>query len=172
MKPEVKYGVFCGIGVGLWVVVEYLLGFHNKHIEIGRYSGYFSSIIPIVLIYLALRERRRLWHHGSLTFRQGFQYGVILSLISAVIITGFFWVYNHAINPGWLDAAADFQRRKMLQAGAGAAEIRRQLDELQKYSSPMYQLVWNFIGTAGLGLLFTVIISLFMKKKPAEAATE
>jgi len=172
MKPEVKYGVFCGIGVSLWVVVEYLLGFHGKHMGIGEYSGYFSSIIPLVLIYLVLRERRHLWHHGSLTFWQGFQYGVILSLISAVIITTFFWIYNHFINPGWLDAATEYQRRKMLKAGAGEAEIRQKLDELQKYSRPAYQIVWNFIGTAGLGLLFTVIISLFMKKKPAEAATE
>jgi hypothetical protein len=33
-----------------------MLGFHTTSLEIGQYSGFFSVLIPIILISSALRE--------------------------------------------------------------------------------------------------------------------
>ncbi|MDD8017583.1 MAG: hypothetical protein PHP42_04360, partial [Bacteroidota bacterium] len=55
-KPEILYGFLCGVAMSVWILIEYALGFHTTSLEIGQISGYFSNLIPIIFIYIALHE--------------------------------------------------------------------------------------------------------------------
>src|SRR5258707_15625252 len=107
MRTEVKYGVITGIAVCSLVVIEYLMGFHTSRLEIGRYSGYFSMIIPFVTLFLAIREKRIETEEESLSVWQGIRTGVLVSFLSAVITAVFMLLYNNLINPGWQRAAME-----------------------------------------------------------------
>ena len=64
------YGFLCGLAMSGWIMIEFLLGFHSTSFEIGRYSGYFSVIIPVVFIFVALRERQS-QSKGILAVKEG-----------------------------------------------------------------------------------------------------
>ena len=168
MKTEIKFGLIAGIGVILWVMAEYFLGFHTTRFEIGRYSGYFSSLIPIAALYVALKTRRDKEQAGFLTIKQGVQSGFVISLIASVIITLFFLIYNNYINPEWIKLAMAWEKQQMLQHGASQAEIAAKMKQLEAMNSPMAQVLWGLVGTTGMGTLFSLVIAIVLKRKKEE----
>ncbi len=164
MKPEIKYGIIASVGVCLFVLLEYALGFHTTRLEIGEYSGYLSTIIPVVVFYLALKELRDTRYGGSLTIGQGLKAGGMMSLLSAVVITVFFQVYNKLINPGWMETAMEWQRNKLQQAGKGEAEIAAKMEGYQMMMSDTFQIVFQFLSTLILGTLIALILTLVLRR--------
>jgi hypothetical protein len=78
-----------------------------------------------------------------------------------------FVVYHHFINPSWLDFILDYERETMLQSGLGAGELAARLDAVRVGNSDLAQIVGGFIGTIVLGLIISLVISLFLRKRPA-----
>jgi hypothetical protein len=173
MKTEYRYGIACGLGLSGWVLLEYALGFHTTSMEIGQYSGYFSIIIPAVLIFSALRERQRMLN-GSLTTVEGISVGFHVAIISAALFTLFMGLYTTVINPEWIDGMVEWQRRKLIIGGATDDQIEQFMDQNRRMNNPVGQAVVSFIATTGLGVFFTLIelpfMKIFLTPKPSDAA--
>lgn len=92
------YGLLCGIGMTIWVMIEFLLGFHSTSLEIGQYSGFFSITIPAVFIYIALAEIQTK-SNGTLSISQSIEVGFYIALVSGIIFTIFLYFYVNHINP-------------------------------------------------------------------------
>ena len=54
---ELKYGLFSSFLLFVWMVFEYTLLVPNYH-ELGSYIGIVAAIIPVIGIYLGIREKR------------------------------------------------------------------------------------------------------------------
>ncbi|MCK9409363.1 MAG: DUF4199 domain-containing protein [Bacteriovoracaceae bacterium] len=156
MKIEYRYGALCGLGLCGWVLVEYALGFHTTSLEIGSYSGYGSMIIPAVMIFSALREHQKI-RHGILLTKDAVNIGFTIAIVSAGIITLFMAFYNSVINPEWIDAMVEWQRRKLILAGATDDQIEQFMGQNRRMNNTLGQAVMSFIGTTGLGVFFTII---------------
>lgn len=168
MKLEYRYGIICGIGLSIWVLIEYALGFHTTSLMIGEFSGYGSIIIPAVLIYSALRHRQ-ISLNGFLPVKDGITIGFHIAIISAALFTLFMVLYTSIINPGWIDAVVEWQRRELIIGGATDDDIGQFMNQNRRMNSILGQAIVRFIGTTGLGVFFTLtellILSLW-KKKP------
>lgn len=168
MKPEYRYGLSCGAGLIGWVLIEFALGFHTTSLEIGQYSGYFSIIIPIVVIYIALREQQ-LRSAGFLNFKEGINTGFQIALYSAVLFSLFLYAYNNYINPEWIDSLVEWQRKKLILDGATDDEIGKFMAQNRRMNNTVGQGVMSFISSTGIGVFVTLIeipvINLFSKKK-------
>ena len=77
MRPEFKYGLISGTGLCLWTVAEHYFGFHATHWEIGEYTGYLSNLIPLITLFLLLRQKQNAAHDGQLTIAQGIASGLL-----------------------------------------------------------------------------------------------
>ncbi len=165
MKLEVKFGLITGIGICIWVLLEYALGFHNENLEMGKYSGYFSSIIPVTALFIAIKTRRDKINDHTLTLREGVGTGFIISLITAVITTIFFYIYNHYINPGWMDMALEYETKSLLASGMSKADIEKRMVEYNEMRSDLAQAAYMFFSTMLMGLIFSLIISLILRKR-------
>jgi hypothetical protein len=167
MKPEIKYGLLTGAGVCAYILIEYLLGFHNEHVEIGKYSGYFSSVIPLVFLYIAIRHRRDKLQGGKLGFLEGMQSGFLVSAVAALIITLFMLVYNHYINPGWMELAMAREKEQMIREGYSQVAIETKLNEFRNSSSDSMLLLFGMPMIVGMGLIFSAVISMVLRKAAA-----
>ncbi|HKR60083.1 MAG TPA: DUF4199 domain-containing protein [Pyrinomonadaceae bacterium] len=167
MNTEVKYGLILGLGICLYTVVAHLLGFYTTNIQTGKYGDIVISLLPIVVLFLAIREKRS--RAGSLTIFQGVKTGLLVALISFPISTAFLWVYHHYINPNWLEFILAYERSTMAQAGKGAVEIATRLDALRAGNSDMAQLVGGLVGTIILGLVLSIVFSLILRRKQQPA---
>ncbi|MFA5833669.1 MAG: DUF4199 domain-containing protein [Bacteroidota bacterium] len=156
MNPEYRYGLLCGVEMSIWVLIEFALGFHTTSLEIGQYSGYVSVFIPIVVIYVALKEQQTTLN-VVLPLKAGINTGFQIAIISAAIFTLFLFLYNNYINPEWIDAMVQWQRKKLILSGATDDEIGRFMDQNRKMNNSLGQGIMSFISSTGLGVFVTLI---------------
>jgi hypothetical protein len=166
MKPELKYGLVAGTGVCLWIMGEYLLGFHTTRLEIGLYSGYFSCLIPLVTLFLLLKGKRDAAPDGRLGFWPGLRTGLHAAFISGAIIYAFMLLYNHFINPGWLDNALEWRVASLRADGVAEAAIREEIRTYRQMNSPLGCLISLVAGTTVMGGVFAAGITLLLRRRP------
>lgn len=134
-------GLLSGGGAMLWTLLEYSMGCHNEHLEIGARTGFVAIIFPVLAIVWALREVRR-EAGGILKMRPALAAGLMVSGISAAIGLIFFAVYFALINPEFLAA---------MRSRGQAVDITSQLAAV---------VAGSFVG----GMLITLVTALVMRK--------
>jgi hypothetical protein len=163
MRTEIKYGLILGLGICAYTVLAHLLGFYTNNIQTGQYGDIAITLLPIIVLFLAIRERRNLNH--SLTIGQGIKTGLQVALISFPISAVFLWIYHHYLNPNWLEFILAHERDVMLRAGINAADITTRLDKLRTGNSDLAQIAGGLVGTIILALILSLIFSLILRKK-------
>lgn len=163
MNTEVKYGLILGLGICAYTVLAHLLGFYTNNIAAGKYGDVAVTLIPIVILFLAIREKRD--RNGALTILQGIKTGVLVALISFPISSAFLWIYHHYINPNWLEFILAHERNTMTQAGLSAEVIATRLDLLRAGNSDFAQIVGGLVGISILGIVLSLVISLILRRK-------
>ncbi|MBI2497923.1 MAG: DUF4199 domain-containing protein [Opitutae bacterium] len=166
MKPELKYGLITGAGVCLWIMGEFLLGFHTTHLEIGAYSGYFSCVIPLTTLFLLLKGRRDAAPDRRLGLWPGIKSGLHAAFISGVIVYGFMFAYDNFINPGWLDHALDWRVARLRAGGVAETAIREEIKLYRQLNGPVGCLVSIVAGTTAMGGMFSAGITLLLRRWP------
>ena len=120
MRASVWIGLGVGIATGLWMWIEYALGFHTTKADVGRITGFLSIIIPIVGMMIALRRARA--SSGDLTFLSGMKHVLAVSAFATLSMAAMSSIYISSINPEWLAQAKTTAAAFILQ-GAVAALI-------------------------------------------------
>ncbi|MGA9997194.1 MAG: DUF4199 domain-containing protein [Pyrinomonadaceae bacterium] len=163
MRTEIKFGLILGLGICAYTIIAHLLGFYTTNIRTGKYGDVAITLLPVVTLFLAIREKRNL--KGSLTLLEGLKTGLLVALISFPISTAFLWIYHHFINPNWLEFILAYERDSMARAGVSAAEIASRLNAQRAGNSDLAQLVGGLIGTIILGLVLSLIFSLILRRR-------
>ena len=163
-KTETKFGLLMGIGICLWVLIEYFLGFHTSKLHIGQYSIYFVTIVPLLTIYLGLKEKRDLQFNGKISLSNGIRSGLMISLIAAIIISFFLIIYFNYINPQYSEIGVAYYKEKILLSNKTLIQQKQELDNINKMFSFINQLLFGVIGTICAGLFISFVVSLYLKK--------
>jgi hypothetical protein len=167
MKTEIKFGLILGLGICAYTTVAHLLGFYTNNILAGKYGDAAIILLPLVVLFLAIREKRNL--NASLTLLQGIKTGLLVALISFPISSSFLWIYHHYINPNWFEFILDYEQNSLLRAGVSEGEIASRLDLLRAGNSDFAQIIGGFVGTLVLGFVLSFIFSLILRRKPETA---
>ncbi|MEX1189621.1 MAG: DUF4199 family protein [Bacteroidia bacterium] len=109
IKPEIKFGILCALGIIAWTLIQYLAGFHSKYLYWGQYTGYFSYLLILYFLWKGLNEKMA-DKPGSFTMRRGIREGLIQLTITAGFSSLFMFVYDYKINPLWVEEMISFQR--------------------------------------------------------------
>ena len=165
MKIEIKYGVISGAGVCAWVLAEFVLGFHNEHLAIGKITGYLATVIPVVALFRALKEKRDQQPDDDLATGDGIKAGLVISAIAGVITTTFLWTYNNFINPGLMARALEYDLAQLAVAGATKEAIAQKVATFNALDSDVMQVITGFTNTLVMGLAISLIITSVLKKK-------
>ena len=163
MSPEFKYGVVAGAGISLWIAVEYHLGLHTTHVEIGEYTGYFANLIPLGAFFLLLRQKQASSSDGRLSLGRGVASGLLASFVSALIVYGFMVIYNRWINPYWVDNALAVKVAQQRAHGLSEIEIRRQITFYRQSNSPMGLIATTLLGLTVMGGFISLALTLLLR---------
>ena len=169
MRPAIKCGLITGAGVCLWILGEYALGFHTTRLAIGAYSGCFSGLIPLTTLFLLLRRQRDASASGQLGLGAGLKSGLQAAFVSGVILYGFMFVYDHFINPGWLDNALDWRVAQLRAHGVTEIAIRDEITFYRRMNTPAGCLVSLVGGTTLLGGVLSAGLTLLLRWWPPRA---
>lgn len=82
---EIKWGVIFTLLALLWMVFEKAMGWHDLYIDKHAIYTNFFGIIAVLVYFLAIREKKRNFYNGEMTWRQGFVAGLILTIVVTVL---------------------------------------------------------------------------------------
>lgn len=157
------YGILCGLLMSCWVLIEYVLGFHTTSLDIGQYSGYFAVLIPLIIIFIALSERQKSLNR-PIQFVDGINVGFKIAILSSLVLTIFFYIYNTYINPDWIDRMIDWQRKQMIINGSSPDEIQAFVNRNAVHYNALGQSIMGFISWTGIGVFITLLEIPLVKK--------
>lgn len=159
-KPML-YGVYNGLAVCAFILLEFLLGFHNSNLQAGQYSSYFSMLIPLFFLSVGIASIYKSSAPGKFKFMHGLQFGLFMSMFSSIVLGLFTYVYNHFINPGWMYKAALWQIEKLKREGAALTQIEIMEKQLQYANNVGAQVLNAMVGVASTGIFLAAIVSIF-----------
>ena len=170
MKTAAKWGAILGVVVIVWTLILHMLGFYTTKIAAGQVADQVASVLPIIVIVLALRERRKLVGRG-LRVVESLQTGAVLGLTSVPITAGFFWIYHHVINPEWMALIIAWKSAAMTARGATPEAITAATTQLSASSTDSAQILGALIGTLVFSVLIALIAGLFFRRPTVDVKT-
>ena len=133
-------------------------------VEYAQSADIAATILPVTVLFLAIRERRLRNPGGDLSLRDGFLTGTVAGIVSIPISSGFLWVYHHYINANWLNYLMDFEQSEMRKTGASQAGIDSKLEALRASGSDWFQLRGAIIGTVLLSMVLSLILAAILRR--------
>jgi hypothetical protein len=95
MRNAIKYGLLIGIASGIWILVLHFAGVYSDGPEAGNYSWleYASGFIPLIGLYLGIKNFRDHVNGGRMEFFEGLFEGFKIMIVGGVIAAFFAVVY-------------------------------------------------------------------------------
>ncbi len=159
---ELKWGFLFFLSGLAWMVLEKSLGWHDRLIE--QHATYTLLYAPLaIFIYvIALWEKKKKTYRGRMTFLQGFLSGLVITLVVVLLTPLSQYISHSLISPNYF--------ANIIQLTVTAGE--KTLQEAEAHFNLMNYTTMSVFFAAGMGLLTTVVVMIFMKSIPQKDPSE
>jgi hypothetical protein len=156
IKIEFKWAIIFSIMGLLWMVLEKLSGLHSTYIDYHLYLTNLFAIPAIWVMVLALKNKKRSFYSGQMTYQQGLISGIILSVIIAMISPLTQWITSYVITPEYFPNVI----KRSVELGYYAT-----IEEAQANFNFKNYAIQGAIGALVMGFLTTAIAMIFIRTK-------
>lgn len=152
---EIKWALRFTLLTLAWAIGEKAIGLHDEHIEnYGMYTNLF--VIPALLFfYLAIREKKKYVYNNSMTFRQGFVAGLVMSGIIALFTPAVQYVIYKSITPHFFDTIIDYKVKNHYIT----------LENAKIYFNLKTYIIESSFTALSKGFITGALVSLFLRNK-------
>ena len=152
---EIRWGFIFTAVMLLWMWGEQLVGLHGRHIaQHATYTNLFA--IPAILVYvLALRQKKQRDYNGIMSWKQGMQAGLLITLVVVLLSPAAQWLTNKVVSPNYFLNMQAYVVTEGMMSAERAAE----------YFSLNNYMLQSVIGAAIMGVLTSVIVAFFLRTK-------
>jgi hypothetical protein len=141
----------------VWMVMEKLAGLHGEHIDKHPIYTNFVAIPAILMCVLALRDKRKNFYKGVMTYGQGFMAGLIMTFVVTLLSPLTQIITSLVITPEYFPNVIKYS----VDHGLMTQEAAENYFNLKSY------LIQVVIATLIMGILTTAIVAIFTRKKSA-----
>ena len=154
-KIEVKWASAFVIMQLLWMLFEKLMGLHSQNID--KHPIYTNLVaIPSIAIYMfALLDKRKNYFQGTMTYKEGFITGVIITFIVTLFSPLTQLIVSNIITPEYFPNVI----KHSVNTG-----LMTEVEALKFFNLKSY-IKQAVIGTPIMGMITTLIIAFLTKKK-------
>jgi len=154
-STEIKWGIIFIIMGLLWMTMEKLLGWHDEHID--KHAFYTNIIMApaIIIFYMALKDKRDHDYGGSMTWKQGFISGLIVSVVVTILTPLSQYIVQNIITP-------DYFANAIAYAVESGHSTQQDAEAYFNGTSYMWQAV---VGALVMGAVTAALVALVVKKK-------
>ncbi len=172
MKIPPRFGIITGLIVGVWNISCFtVVGKLNNVFTLGipaerlrAYSGLLGIVILITGISLGIKAVKRR-NGNAISFGQAAKTGIIISIITALIVACFGWLYCTVINPGYTEYMVKEAEKTFVAAGKTPAEMGPELEKVRRQFSTASQVLQSLVVQSVIGSISSVIIGFFSRAK-------
>jgi hypothetical protein len=156
IKIEIKWA-FLFIGMSLiWMCLEKFSGLHSTYLDYQMYLTNLFMIPAIWFFVLALKDKKKNFYNGLISYKQGVISGTILTLIIAAFNPLTQYITSYIITPEYFPNV--IKRSVEIGYFQTTAEAEAQFN-YKNYA------IQGTIGAVIMGILTTLIVMLFLRSK-------
>ena len=152
---EIKWSFIFILCLVIWMSLERLFGLHDEHIYLHQYITMLYAIVAITVYVVALRDKRKKFYDGKMTYSQSFVSGLIITGIVTLFTPLTQWLILNIITPDY------FQNMIEYSVDIGMYNTEAAAKANFNYQSYVIQ---SMIGALVLGIITTAIVSIFVRK--------
>jgi hypothetical protein len=168
-KIVLTFGLIAGLIVtALMLASMPLMGDGTISFENGELLGYTSMIIALSLIYFGVRSFRDNHNGGVLSFGKGFQVGILIAAIAAVIYASGWEVYVNTSSGDFMEQYTEQYLQQMEKEGATTTELdemKVEMDSMaEMYKNPLIRFGMTLMEIVPVGLIITLLSAFLLKR--------
>lgn len=159
-KETLNYGIILGlVSVGL-SVLTYMFDLTFK-----TWLMWPMMLISVLVLFFLLRSYRDHYNNGYISYGKSVGAGVIINLYGAIISAIFVYVLYAFIDPGLMDKSLAIAEERMVARGMPESTIEQAMQVQSKMIKPWFTAMMSVINGVFMGLILSLIVSLFVMKK-------
>jgi hypothetical protein len=164
-NAAVKFALFALGASVIWIFFEHMMGWNTTNHYIGQYSRMLPMILFWIMLVVCIWYVRR--NHGNtLTFREGFESGLVMTLIYCVGFTLVIFLYSKFMNPTMHETMTAFTQQEFKDGQLNQQQLDDALKEIDTvYSGKPLSYLLLFIFSAIWGIGISAIASGLLRKK-------
>lgn len=156
LKIEIKWALYFSIMTLAWMILEKVSGLHGKYIDYHMYLTNLFAIPAIIFMILALRDKKKNFYDGTMSYQKGLLSGIFLSLFIALLSPITQAITTFVITPEYFPNV--IKRSVEIGYFSSTAEAEAQFN-FQNYA--INSTVFAFL----FGVVTTAIVMLFLRTK-------
>lgn len=156
IKIELKWAIIFSIVGLLWMILEKITGLHGKNIDYQMYWTNLFAIPAIILMVMALKDKKKNSYGGQITYKQGLISGIILSIIIALISPLTQWITSYVISPEYFP--------NVIKRSVELGYYKTTTDAEANFNYQNYA-IQGAIGALVMGIITTAIAMIFIRTK-------
>ncbi|MBA6154693.1 DUF4199 domain-containing protein [Gelidibacter maritimus] len=153
---EIKWAIIFSIVGLLWMLLEKLVGLHSTHIDKHMYLTNLFAIPAIIVLVLALKDKKQNFYKGQMSYKQGFVSGLILSVFIAVLSPLTQWITSTIITPEYFPNVIAY---------SVATGYHKSVAEAEAYFNLQNYIIQSTVGALLMGVITTAVIMVFLQTK-------
>lgn len=156
IKIEIKWAIIFTIVALLWMLLEKLSGLHDKYIDYHLYLTNLFAIPAIWIMVLALKDKKKRFYNGQISYKQGLISGTILSVIIALLSPISQWITTYIITPEYFP--------NVIKRSVELGYYNTTAEAVANFNYANYAMQ-GAIGALVMGIVTTAIAMLFIRTK-------
>ena len=161
-KIEIKWAlIFTVVGL-LWMVLEKASGLHDRYIDYHVYLTNLFAIPAILVMVFALKDKKKNYYNGRISYQQGLIAGVFISVFIALLSPLSQWITSYVITPEFFTNAI----KRSVELGYYPTREEAEANfNFQNY------VIQGVVGALVMGILTTAIAMLFIRSKGTQSSS-
>lgn len=156
IQIEIKWAIIFTIVGLLWMLLEKLAGLHGKYIDYHLYLTNLFAIPAILIMVLALKDKKKNYFNGQMSYKQGLITGIILSVLIALLSPLSQWITSYVITPEYFPNVI----KRSVEIG-----YYNSIAEAEANFNYKNYAIQGAIGALIMGILTTAIAMIFIRTK-------
>ena len=169
-KFAMNYGAVLGLCLMLIALLFWALGVDEQQSVI---PSILNNVVIIGFLVYAIMQYRDNVNNGFISYSASLKLGTTVAFFSSVIMAFYTFIYITYLNPDFLANILSMTEQAMLETNPEISdqELDLTLSMTTKFMQPHWMMIMSVLGGTFMGFLFSLIISIFLKKEnPNEIA--
>jgi hypothetical protein len=166
VKFSLNYGAILGVVFVILSILFYIAGMDAAQ---SRWTQWLYYAIMIGMIIYAIKIYRDQYLDGAISFGHALGTGVLVVMFGSLIYSVYTFIFLAFIDASMIEKMILTAEEDMINRGMSDAEIDQAMSFTRQFmTNPGLIALFMTISFVFFGFIFSLIISLFMKKSPVD----
>ena len=168
MSTKFIYALILTVIGTLMSLLLYFTGYQTEKLATGEKIQSIGLLIMFIVLWLGTKAVRDESEPPVMSYGKGVGTGVLISLYSGLMSAIYSFIHLKLINVNFADYKIELLRGQWVEKGMNDAQVEQAEHFARMMMGPVFSAVFTLIFMVFTGLIMSLIISAFLKRKTPE----